>query len=95
MAEGNRADNLIAQYPEIARHYRTYVQCRSQQLFFWETTKGSGKEQKTVRKAVPFTQGWSVLPEPGGLMDQPYRMFEFFEIFMRAERQATFVSLQK
>jgi hypothetical protein len=62
-------------------------------LFYFETTKGSGNDVKTIKHVVPFTMGYAVLPEEGGLMDQPYRMMEFFEIFMHAERQQQLTSL--
>lgn len=60
-----------------------------------ESTKGSGKDMKTIKKVVPFTTGYAVLPWEGGLLDQPYRVMEFFEAFMRAERRQTYDTLSK
>jgi hypothetical protein len=60
-----------------------------------EKTKGSGKDMKTIKQVVPFATGFSILPEEGGLMDQPYRMMEFFEIFLAADRNHTYNTLSK
>ena len=43
---------------------------------------------------MPFPVGITSFPEPGGLLDQPYRMWEFFEIFLNAERKAVFDNLR-
>lgn len=51
-----------------------------------QKTKGQGRDAKTIQYVLPYPTGWSVLPDPGGLLDQPYRLMEFFSIFMRAER---------
>jgi hypothetical protein len=60
-----------------------------------EYSKGSGRDVKTYKKVVPFTTGYAVLPWDGGIMDQPYRMMEFFEIFMRSERNYMYANLTK
>lgn len=72
-----------------------YRYCRNEQLFTVDVTKGSGKEQKTFTKILPYPTGYSVLPEPGGILDQPYRLIEFFEIFLRAERRVAFRIINK
>ncbi len=75
--------------PEIADLYLLYRQCRSQQLFSLETTKGSGKSSKTVTKVTSFPTGYTHLPLSGGMMDQPHRTMQFFEVFLNAERGAS------
>ena len=62
-----------------------YLICRQQQLFTIEKSKG---KNKVLRIVVPWTTGF-VLPEPGGMLDQPHRMIEFFALFMAADRKAT------
>jgi hypothetical protein len=47
--------------------------------------KSKGKN-RVVRVVVPWVTGLHHLPEPGGLLDQPYRLMMFFEQFMRADR---------
>lgn len=86
---------MMSQNPEIAEAFALYMQCRSQQLFYMETVKGSGKNQTTIKRVVPFTQGYGILPYEGGLLDQPYRTMEFFEIFLNIDREHTNKTLSK
>jgi hypothetical protein len=37
--------------------------------------------------------GYGILPCAGGLLDQPYRMMEFFDIFFYTEREVAFQKL--
>jgi hypothetical protein len=55
--------------------------------------KGSGNSQKVHKKIVPFPTGFTVLPEEGGMLDQPYRLMEYFGEFIRGERQAQYKEL--
>lgn len=84
----------MAAEPEIARAFDLYVSCRSFQLFTVDIPKGSGKSQTIMKKIMPFPVGITSYPEAGGLLDQSYRMWEFFEIFLSAERQAVFNNLR-
>jgi hypothetical protein len=72
--------------PEIADAYFLYVQCKGQTIITIDKTKGNGKDARTIKYVLPYPTGWAVLPEAGGLLDQPYRLMEFFSIFVRAER---------
>lgn len=92
-AGGNNVRNSLEKFPEIADHLRVYEQCRTVQLFSVEGTKGQGKQMVRVIKVVQMPTGYSILPWDGGLMDQPYRMWEFFEIFFNAERDVAFKKL--
>lgn len=46
------------------------------------------KGKKTIKVMLPYTTGLAFLPEDGGIMDQPYRMMEFFAAFLDGERIA-------
>lgn len=86
---------FMKNHPDIASRYLLYRDCRELQLFSLETTKGSGKNAKTVVKVIPFPTGFHSLPVEGGLLDQPHRMMEFFNIFLNAERKSAYKSLNK
>lgn len=60
-----------------------------------ESVKGVGRDQKVIKKVVPFTVGFGSLPWAGGMLDQPYRMMEFFEMFLESERRTTYETLGK
>lgn len=62
-----------------------YAQCRSQDIVRVEKTKGSGRAQTTEIHLIPRTNGYSNLPWEGGFLDQPYRMFVFFDAFQAGE----------
>jgi hypothetical protein len=85
MAEGTDSRNLLKQYPEIARAYDLYVSCRSQDLVIAEIPKGD----KTFIRITPKTTGYAVLPLPGGMLDQPYRLMEFMSHFRTGDQMAT------
>jgi hypothetical protein len=78
--------HALTQFPEIAEAYSVYLLCRQQHVAVYKSSKG----KDTVQVVAPFTQGLSVLPEDGGMMDQPYRLMAFFSEFMDGERQAFF-----
>jgi len=40
-------------------------------------------------RITPKTTGYSILPMPGGLLDQPYRLMEFFAFFRDGDSMAT------
>jgi len=63
-----------------------YQQCRQLQLVVYKSSKGND----TIVRMRTFPQGYTILPEPGGLEDQNYRLFEFFGEFMDGERLAFF-----
>jgi hypothetical protein len=89
MEQGKDTRNFQRRYPEIAWYYRMYLEARNRSIV--TTTLPKGKEQKLV--IVPFTTGYAVLPAPGGLLDQPYRLMEFWSLFMEGDRTATIKSL--
>jgi hypothetical protein len=45
-------------------------------------------ESKDTRTTKSFPTGYSFLPYPGSLMDQPYRLMEYFSCFMNGEKAA-------
>lgn len=47
------------------------------------------KDKKTYMRIVPHTTGLGILPEDGGLLDQPYRLMEFFGAFQLADHTFT------
>ena len=48
-----------------------------------EVAKDKGK--KVEHKIMPFVSGWSALPEPGGMLDQPVWTMALFNIFRSGE----------
>ena len=81
-----RSDNLRKQYPELARAYDLYLMCRQQQLFHMKVEKDKGK--RVEHKVVNYTTGLHSLPEEGGVLDQPYRLMEFFSLFQQGDNIA-------
>jgi hypothetical protein len=88
LAKGNRVDTMLSMYPEIARAYDIYTDCRGTQLVVYQTSK-AGKEMQVM---ASYPTGYDHLPYEGGVMDQPYRLMEFFGEFMNGERRAFFSS---
>lgn len=70
--------------PELARAYDLYSSCRAQTVVPYQTSKG----KDTIQRLSPWTTGYAVLPEDGGMLDQPYRLMELFDSFMDGERWA-------
>jgi len=70
--------------PDIAHAYQTYLLCREQTVIVYSESKG---KDKTVQKIRPYTTGFAVLPEAGGVNDQPHRLISFFEIFLNGEHE--------
>jgi hypothetical protein len=75
-------------FPEIAEAWVTYTQCRKQEIVRIEKSKGSGRSQTTEVHLVSKTNGYNVLPWQGGLLEQPYRLFVFFDAFSLGESLA-------
>lgn len=71
--------------PELAQSYQIYMLCRAQTVVVYSESKG---KDRTVQKIRPYTTGFSVLPESGGMLDQPHRLLSFMEIFLNAEHDA-------
>jgi hypothetical protein len=46
------------------------------------------KGGKQFTRTEPYPIGYSVLPEEGGLLDQPQRLVTFFEEFMNGEKRS-------
>lgn len=46
------------------------------------------KGKRIEHKVVNFTTGLHSLPEDGGLLDQPYRLMEFFALFRQGDNVA-------
>lgn len=78
----------LEKFPEISEAWVTYTQCRKQEIVRIEKAKGSGRSQSTEIQLLPRTNGYSVLPWTGGLLDQPYRLFVFFDAFQDGESEA-------
>ena len=43
------------------------------------------KGKRVEHKVVSFTTGLQSLPVEGGMLDQPYRLMEFFALFMQGD----------
>lgn len=89
VALGYNVKSFRKHKPEIARAYDLYVECRNQVLFSAEITKG----KKTSLRVVHHTTGYAALPITGGMLDQPYRLMEFWSYFLEGDRLATFKNL--
>lgn len=46
------------------------------------------KGKRVEYKVVNFTSGLHSLPEQGGMLDQPYRLMEFFSLFQQGDNLA-------
>lgn len=53
-----------------------------------------GKGKKTETRFVSVPTGFSVLPEAGGVLDQPHHLMLLFSVFQEGERRAMSKSLQ-
>lgn len=84
LAEGYRRDGLIRRSPRLAEVYALYDTCRTKQLVIRDFTRGD----KVETRVIAFPTGYSFLPYPGALLDQPVFLVQAFEQFMRAERAA-------
>ena len=60
--------------------------CRQTQLFHMQVTKDKGR--RVEHKVVNYTTGLHSLPVEGGMLDQPYRLMEFFSLFQQGENVA-------
>lgn len=72
-------------HPRIAHCFDLYLSCRQIAPVVMEKSENRGK--KVERKIVPLVAGWSVLPEPGGVLDQGVWTMAMFDIFRRAEME--------
>ena len=90
MEEGKDTRALQSRYPEIRRAYDLYLESRSRTVIVASVPKGD-KSTKTV--LTPYTTGYGPLPWAGGLLDQPYRLMEFWSFFLQGDRMATLKSL--
>jgi hypothetical protein len=86
---------MMKSNPEIAQAYSLYTMCRQQTMFTATKSKGQGKDARTIQYVLPYPSGYAQLPDPGGMLDQPYRLMEFFALFMRAERHVIAETLSK
>lgn len=86
---GMDAKNLRNRYPEIATAHDLYLDGRSQQLVSVEIPKGKGSSLRIVS----YTTGFGSLPNAGGLLDQPYRLMEFWSRFLEGDRSVTIKTL--
>jgi hypothetical protein len=79
-------DSKLRNNPEIAEAYVIYDECRTLQVHEQQYSKGKDQMIRTLT----FPTGYHALPQMGGILDQPYRLMEFFGEFMSGERQAFF-----
>lgn len=92
MEMGNDTTALQRRYPEITKAYGLYTASRIRTIVV-ANLPIKGKDGSTKVVIVPFTTGYGPLPEAGGLMDQPHRLMEFWDLFLQGDRAATFKSL--
>lgn len=79
-------ETKLRKNPEIAEAYALYDECRTLTVHAQQYSKG--KEQ--MIRTLTFPTGYHYLPNEGGMLDQPYRLMEFFGEFMSGERLAFF-----
>lgn len=77
----------------MARAFDLYLACRSQQLFHIEVTKDGGK--RAEHRVVRYVTGFNLLPEAGGVLDQPCWTMDMFEHFRSGENAAAVKQLTK
>lgn len=87
-AEGIKASNLRRIYPRIAAAYDLYCECKAESILHMKIEKSSGKKNNVEHKIIPYTTGYSSLPEPGGLLDQDNWTMAMFMAFRSGERKA-------
>jgi len=78
---------------EIVQSFELYRLCRAQEMMIVEVNSPDGK--RATKKFVAHTTGLSILPAPGGVLEQPYRLMEFFSHFIEGDRQATFLNISR
>lgn len=86
-AMGHDQTRFLAQHPELAKSFEAYQMCRTVQLTAIKRGKGSGKDAKEEQVLVYWPQGFSILPEPGGLNNQGYFSMRMFAAFLSGERE--------
>lgn len=79
-------ETKLRRNPEIADAFALYDECRTLTVHAQQFSKG--KEQ--MIRTLTFPTGYHALPERGAILDQPYRLMEFFDEFMAGERLAFF-----
>lgn len=77
-------------FPRVADAFDLYLACRSLNHVHMAIQKGKGKEE---HKVIPFVSGWAVLPEPGGLYDQPQWLMSVFSVFRAGENHGAHKTL--
>ena len=71
------------QNPRIASCFALYLECRSLTYVHVPINKDKGK--KVEHKILQFANGWSHLPDPGGVLDQGVWTMAMFQTFRRGE----------
>jgi hypothetical protein len=84
LAQGQRQDSVLRANPEIAAAWRDYDSCRVLAVHSQQYSKGKDNMIRTLT----FPTGYSILPNAGGLLDQPHYLMELFDAFMDGERFA-------
>lgn len=90
MEEGKDTKGIQRRYPEIKSAYELYLMSRQRSVVVATVPKGKDQQKSVI---ASYTTGYGVLPEPGGLLDQPYRLMEFWSLFLDGDRIATLKSL--
>lgn len=74
--------------------WEEYDLCRQKQfVIFKKPADRTGKKEKFV--AVEYPVGFSALPSPGGMENQPYRKMRIFGAFLRGERRGCGKAMSK
>ena len=84
---GHEQSRFMAQHPDLAKAFETYQMCRTVQLSVVKRGKGSGKDAREEQVLVYWPQGFSILPDPGGLNNQGYLTMRLFAAFLSGERE--------
>jgi hypothetical protein len=93
-AMGHEMSRFLEANPTIARAFETYQVCRTIQIVVVKRSKGSGKDAREEQVLVYWPQGFSILPEPGGLNNQSYYDVRLFSAFLAGEREGVMRKLQ-
>lgn len=88
-AEGIKAKTLRQTHPKVAKAYDLYCECKSESILHIKIEKSASNSRNQVEhKIIPYTTGYSTLPEPGGLLDQDNWTMAMFLAFRNGEQKA-------
>lgn len=84
--------HLLEEDPLLRLLYEEYCLCRQQSIFIFYRKERNGVERLLV---IPWTTGFGVLPDEGGLRQQSYLTVQVFNAFLEGERRGQLRRLSK